>query len=1058
MRRFPRRSLALVVCLVVSSALFAPPSPAAEKAPARPSPAPSLVSAGLFKGLEFRNIGPANMGGRVDDVAVVESDPAVFYVGMASGGVWKTENGGVTFQPVFDDQPVSSIGDVTLAPSDPQVLYVGTGEPNNRQSSSWGNGVYRTTDGGRTWAHLGLKDTHHIGRIAVHPADPDVVYVAALGRLWGPGKERGLFKSTDGGKAWTNVKYLDEDTGVVDVAMDPASPNILYAASYQRRRTPYGYNGGGPGSGVWKTTDAGATWRRLGKGLPEGEMGRIGLAVFRRDPRIVYALIEHKSEGGIYRSEDRGESWRKMSDTNPRPSYYSKVQVDPSNDLRVWVLGAQMFYSEDGGRTFATNHVQRIHGDYHALWIDPADSDRMVVGSDGGLHLTHDRGKTWDFVNTVPLAQFYEISADSGVPYRVCGGLQDNQSWCGPSRTAWRQGISNEEWFNVGGGDGFYTVLDPADPNIVYVESQDGNVRRFDFRTNEQRVIRPEPADPKERYRFNWNSPLLISPHDSRTIYYGGNRLFGSKDRGETWTLATPDLTSAAARDEMPILGKTAKDFYSRNDGVVHFGTITTLAESPLKAGVLWVGTDDGHLHVSRDGGQTWADVYPRLPGVPKDLYVSRVEASRSGEGAAWAAVDGHRSNDFSVYLFRTEDFGQTWKSVSGSIPAGATVSVVREHPRNADLVFVGTETALWASWNRGGTWHQLKGNLPTVPVDDLLVHPRENDLVLGTHGRGVWILDDVSALSQMSESVAASELHLFDLRPAHQWRIFAHKGNTGHKLFLGPNPPEGALVTYFLKAKPGEKDEVKVVVKDASGEVVRTLTGPKEAGVNRLNWDLRHEAPIPREPGEGGGGGFFGPPRGPWVRPGDYTVTVSLGSASVSKTVQVLEDPRVTISEADRAAWHEASRSAGRLWAQADATNRAATALRRQLTEQREAAGKNAKVPDAVKEQMKAALERVDGVGRRLTRQQPLGFAGAPLATEEEPLLALARGLYTTISSYTAPPTPQHARGLERLRREIAALAATMNEVIDKDVPALNQALFEAGVGRLEGAARIAP
>ncbi|HLA76060.1 MAG TPA: hypothetical protein VJU18_00630 [Vicinamibacteria bacterium] len=1047
MRPLPRLAALALLVPALSQRLTQAAEDQAKAGPA------SAISVDLLKNLEFRNIGPAIMGGRVDDFAVWEADPSVFYVGTASGGIFRTENAGTTFEPVFDDQEVSSIGDLAIAPSDPSILYVGTGEPNNRQSSSWGNGVYKTLDAGKTWTHLGLKDTHHIGRILVHPQNPSVVYVAALGHLWGPNPERGVFKTTDGGKTWVNTKFVDQDTGFVDLAMDPLSPDTLYAAAYQRRRTQFGYNGGGPGSGLWKTIDGGGTWKKLGKGLPDGELGRIGLAVYRKDPRTLYATVEHSKESGLYRSDDKGESWRKVSDTNPRPSYYSKLHVDPTNDQRVWVLGAQMFYSEDGGKTFKSDLVQKIHGDYHGLWIDPANSNHMLAGTDGGIHVSWDRGRSWDFINTVPLAQFYEVSADLGKPYTVCGGLQDNQAWCGPSRTPYRQGIANEDWFNLGGGDGFFAVLDPSDPTTVYVESQDGNLRRFDRRTNEQRIIRPEPP-PGERYRFNWNSPVLLSPHDPKTVYYGGNRLFGSRDRGETWTLVTADLTSGAERDQMPIFGKTAKEFFSRNDGVVHFGTITTVAESPRKAGVLWVGTDDGNVQVSRDGGANWTNVTAKIPGVPKGTYVSRLEASRSGEGAAYLAMDGHRGNDFAVYLFRTEDFGQTWKRITKDLPAGGTVSVVREHPRNADLLLVGTEYGLWVSWNRGDRWHKVKSKLPTVPVDDILVHPRDNDLILGTHGRGVWILDDMGPLDQLTEPVGATDLHLFDMRPATQYRIYSHRGNTGHKAFLAPNPPEGALISYLLKTKPGEKDEVKLVVKDAEGTLVRELKGLKEAGINRTNWDLRHEAPITPEPGAPQA--FFGPPRGPWVPPGNYTVTVSVGSWSATKPVVVEEDPRIVVSDGDRKTWYQAVRAGAKLWAQADAANKAAGSLKKQLSEQQEALGKNPKVAEPVKTAVKALLEKVEPLAKRLSRQDPQGFAGAPLAEDPEPLLGRARGLYFGIGSITAPPTPQHRDLLDRVTREVGEVVQSLNGLIDTEVPALNRLMLDHGIGKIDAGKKI--
>jgi photosystem II stability/assembly factor-like uncharacterized protein len=1019
---------------------------------APPSPAPPAASDTALEGLQFRNIGPALMGGRIDDFAVQEDDPSVFYVATASGGLWKTTNHGTTFDPIFDDQSVSSIGDVTLAPSDPSILYVGTGEPNNRQSSSWGNGVYRSLDGGATWTHLGLTETHHIGRVVVSPRDPDVAYVAALGRLWGASKERGLYKTTDGGRTWTQSKAIDDDTGFVDVALDPLSPHILYAASYQRRRTPHGYNGGGPGSGLWKSGDAGATWKKLTSGLPrDGDIGRIGIAVYRRDPRIVYALVEHAKEGGIYRSDDRGETWKKQSDTNPRPSYYSKVHIDPNNDQRVWVLGAPLYYSEDGGRTFKTDRGQKIHGDYHAFWIDPRDSDHMLVGTDGGIHLTHDRGQTWDFVNTVALAQFYEVHFDMRQPYWVCGGLQDNGSWCGPSRTFFQQGIGNEDWYRVGGGDGFYTVVDPSDHNIVYVESQDGNVQRFDMRTSERRLIRPEPSDPQERYRFNWNSPILISPHDPATIYYGGNRLFGSKDRGDSWTLATPDLTHGAERDSLTIFGKAAKDMLSRNDGVVHWGTITTLAESPLKAGVLWAGTDDGRLQVTKDGGATWSDVSPRVPGVPKGTYVSRVEASRSGEGAAYVSFDGHRGNDFKPYVFRTEDYGQTWSAIASNLPVGGVVNVVRELPADANVLLAGTEHGLWVSTDRGGRWRRVRAKLPTVPVDDIRIHPRDQDLIVGTHGRGVFILDDATSVLKLDEGKDA-DLHLYAARTAVQYRIYGHKGNTGHKTFLAPNPPEGALLTYRLKAKPGEKDEVKVVIKDAAGEVVRELKGSKDMGLNRVNWDLRHEPPVKPEPGAGGGG-FFGPPRGPLVPPGAYTVTVSTGAFSANRPLTVQEDPRITIAEADRREWYEAARTAAKQWTRADALNKTLESLQKQATALQDSWKKEdaTKPPEAVTAAVKALADKVDPLAKRMSRQTPLGFAGAPLAVDPDPLLARARGAYFVLTAMTAPPTSQHKNAFARLGKDLDEVASAVNELVEKEVPALNRLMLDHGIGRLD-------
>lgn len=1034
-RLLASRSFSLVSALALASlAAGAAPAP-------RPAPTPA-VTAEQLAGLEFRSIGPAIMGGRIDDFAVVESDPATFYVATASGGVFKTINGGTTFAPVFDDQATSSIGDVTVAPSDPQVVWVGTGEPNNRQSSSWGNGVYRSTDGGASWTHAGLAETHHIGRIVVHPTNPEVAYVAALGRLWGPNPERGLYKTTDGGRTWALSKFVDADTGFVDVAIDPQSPDTVYAAAYQRRRTPFGYNGGGPGSGIWKTTDGGRSWKKLGKGLPaDGDVGRIGLAVYRKEPRIVYALVEHAKEQGIYRSEDRGETFVKMSDTNPRPSYYSKLHVDPNNDLRVWVLGAPIYHSQDGGKTFKTDRGEKIHGDYHGMWIDPRDSDHMLVGTDGGIHVSRDAGRNWDFVNTIPLAQFYEVTVDNRTPYRVCGGLQDNGSWCGPSRTFTRQGVTNEDWFRVGGGDGFFVRVDPSDPDTLYQESQDGNLGRVDLRTGERRNIRPEPPA-GERYRFNWNSPVEISQHDPKVVYYGGNRLLRSTNRGDDWTPISPDLTRAEKRDELTIFGKAAKDFLSRNDGVVHWGTITTFAESPLDPKVLWAGTDDGRLHVTRDLGQTWTELF--APGVPKGTYVSRVEAGRAAAGTATVAFDGHRGNDFTPWVFRTDDFGRTWTRIFTSIPEGSTVSVVREHPANPGVLLCGTERGLWISFDRGATAVRMTGKLPMVPVDDLVFHPA-GDLVVGTHGRGVYVLDDASVLAKLAPTPPA--LAAFEPRPAVAWRLANHKGDTGARFFVADNPPEGALVSYFLKAKPGDKDKAEVVVRDAAGAVVRKLEGGRAAGFNRVAWDLRGEPPVKPEPGAGG---FGGPPRGPLVEPGRYTLELVVGSEKASVAVAVEEDPRVAIAAADRAAWSAALRAAARVWARADAADKRVAAAQKQLKELQAALGKAPKASDPLKAAVKAALEAVEPQARALRRDVPMGFAGAPLASEPDPLLPRARGVYFSLSSYTAAPTAQQERVAAEVARQVDAAVVAAN-ALSKTLADLNRQLFEEGFGRLD-------
>lgn len=1026
--------------------------------PKQPPTAPAVAEQpnyeAILQNLKWRELGPAIMGGRIDDFAVVESNPSIVFVGVASGGVWKTTNSGVTWEPVFDNEAVSTIGDVTVAPSDPSIVWVGTGEPNNRQSSSWGNGVYRSMDGGKTWTHMGLKDSHHIGRIVIHPTDPNVVYVAALGRLWGANKERGVFKTTDGGKTWTLALFINEDTGVVDIAMDPQSPNTLYAAAYQRRRTAYGFNGSGPHSALYKTTDGGATWRKLTKGLPEGgETGRIGVTVYCKNPNIVYAIIQH-AQGGVFRSEDKGETWTRMSETNPRPSYYSKIHIDPTNDQRIWVLGAPMYYSEDGGKTFRTNRVTRIHGDYHAMWINPANSDHMLVGSDGGIHWSYDAGRTWDFVNTLALGQFYELGVDMRKPYYICGGLQDNGSWCGPSATWYQQGITNEEWFRVGGGDGFYVQIDPTDPNIVYAESQDGNLFRRDMRTNESRGIRPEPKEGEARYRFQWNSPVVISAHDPKTIYYGGNFLFKSTDRGDTWVKLGGDLTTGVERDKLPIMGKVPdKDTLSRHDGVQAYPCITTVSESPLRPGLLWVGTDDGNLQVTRDDGQTWKNVADKVPGVPKGIYVSRVLASRHAEGTAYVTFDGHRSDDFNIYVFMTTDYGETWKAISSGIPNNlGIVNVIREHPRNPNLLFVGTEYGAYVSFDRGTRWHKLKNNLPTVPVDDIAIHPRENDLIFGTHGRSVWVLDDITPLEQLDDKVLASDLHLFEMRPATAWRLYGHKGSTGHKMFIAQNPPYGALINYYLKAKVDEKEKVKITILDQEGKPVREIEGPKEAGINRVNWDLRYSPPVEPTPEqrEAMAMGFFFGPRGPLVDPGQYTVKITVGKNEVSKTVTVEEDPRITISAADRVARRQALMRLYALTKTANQGERTVTGLKTSLTNALEAWKKPGapKIPEDIQKAAEALAKQVDEIhGQFVTPPEPLGSAGPPLTYRPPPFRQRVSRLMSAIEGYTAAPTPQQTEELEVVSRLLSETMDKLKKLVDEDLVNLNKMMNEAGI-----------
>ena len=903
--------------------------------------AASLASdpAMLTTDLQWRAIGPAITGGRVDDIAVDESHPDTVYVGAATGGVWKTVNGGTTWKPIFDDFGTTSIGDIAVSRSNPNIVWVGTGEANNRQSSSWGNGVYKSVDGGDTWQRMGLEDSKHIGRIVIHPTNPDIVYVAALGHLWGPNKERGLFKTTDAGRTWTNTKFIDENTGFADVAIDSHDPNTLYAAAYQRQRKAYGFNGGGPGSGLYKTTDAGKTWTRLENGLPGGIVGRIGIDVYRKNPNIVYVCYEHK-DGGIFRSDDRGKTWKKMSALDPRPLYFSQIRVDPQDDRRVYVLGTSVFVSDDGGRTFRSDGARNVHVDHHAMWIDPSNSASVWLGNDGGVWWSHDRSVTWTRVNNIPLAQPYVVGFDDRDPYFVYVGLQDNGVWSGPSATRTRVGPLNDDWIQVGGGDGMYVTAPPDDSGMAYVEMQDGRVMRFDTRSDENKAIRPyeapvrkqpdtkapeEPgpqSDEVDALRFNWTTPIVISPHNPLTIYLAGHRLWRSLDRGEHWTAASGDLSRHVDRDTLPIMGvKPGPDMLGRNDGITAYGTATAMAESPRRPGLLLVGTDDGLVQLSADGGATWQNVTSSIPGAPDGAWVSGVSMSPADENRMYVAFDNHRNDDYRPYLYRSDDGGKTWRSVAGELPTA--VRSVREDPFNRDLVFAGTERGLFWSASSGDAWAPLKNRLPDVPVYDVEVQPREHDLVIATHGRGVYIMN-IAALESMV-GAKTDGLHLLSPRPAMTYNILEHRDFLGQSTYVGGNASREAFIYYYAAAAAPDA----TITIDGGGATVRTLKVNVTPGLHRVEWDMRLDPPPQptrqkppegvvagdprpaestqaRIPGDFGGGGDStggeagAPPeplRGPFVPPGTYHVTMSAGGANASTDLRVVSDPRTALT-----------------------------------------------------------------------------------------------------------------------------------------------------------------
>ena len=906
------------------------------------SPAVSQTpSTAQLDGIAPRTIGPAVMSGRFVDMAFIESNPSIFYAASSTGGIWKTVDGGVTWTDVFGDQATHSIGDVEVHQRDTAVVWVGTGERASRQSSSWGDGVYKSTDGGQTWRNMGLEDSHHIGRIRLHPDNPDIVYVAAMGHLWGPNEERGLYRSTDGGESWKRILDVNDETGVVDVILSPDNPDVMFASSYQRQRRPWGFHGGGPGSALWKSTDGGDTWTRLtnaglDNGLPSGDMGRIGIDIYRADPRIVYISLEQGERynastayeqrlAGIYRSEDGGETWQQMSDWNPRPMYASQITVDPNDDQRIYMVNSYS-WSDDGGRTFTVPR-QTLHGDDRLVWVDPSNSNHVVKADDGGIGISWNRGETFVYVTNLPVSQFYRVGLDNSVPFRVCGGLQDNGSWCGPSATYRAEGILNEDWTKWGGGDGFRNVIDTTDNRTLYVESQYLGLNRRDLVTGETKDIRPnqpegfisprrnwrtwpDMSDPEERLGNamppgNWDGPFIISPHDANTLYAGLNQLFVSRDQGDTWT-ALGDLTTGTDRRSLEIMEQAADSFVlSLDDGIPYWPTLSEIAESPIEQGVLYVGTDDGLVQVSRDGGATWTDVTSRVPGMPELTWINGIEPSRHVAGRVYLVTNNYRNDDYANYLWVSEDYGQSWTRIDGGLPAERVLRTVREDTRNPNVLWLATEFGAFVSIDRGASWSELRGGMPTMAFNDLVIHPRDNDLVLATHSRGIWIYDNINAFQELTPAVQAKPSHLFTIETAHQIRYNSERGHTGDMIFYGDNPPAGAIIDYYM----GTVDSnARMTVIDAQGnEVAQVPVSGSQLGLNRVIWDLRHARPGAASARGGAARGGRGSLPGPLVVPGNYTVRLEAGGVVSEQMVQVLEDPRLEYDAKERANWTNA-------------------------------------------------------------------------------------------------------------------------------------------------------
>jgi photosystem II stability/assembly factor-like uncharacterized protein len=997
----------------------------------------------LYEKMSWRGIGPAVMGGRTVDIEAVEKKPWIIYAAIGPSGIWKSENAGTTWSPVFFKESTVSVGDVTIAQSHPETVWAGTGEATCRNSVSIGDGVYKSTDGGKTWANMGLKETRHISRIIINPGDPNIVFVAAMGHLWGPNVDRGVFKSTDGGKTWKKVLYVNENTGCADLAMDPGDSLILYAAAYEHRRLPYDYSSGGPGSGLYKTADGGETWTRLTKGLPEGILGRIGVAVAPSTPGVVYALIEHK-DGGIWRSEDRGENWKRTADAetarrvNTRPFYYSHIRVDPGNDQVVYVQSTGFHVSTDGGQKFKAIGAG-IHSDHHALWIDPANSLHLIAGNDGGIDISHDGGKTWLPVQSLDLAEVYQIGYDLRRPYHVYCGLQDNGSWGGPSATFDVTGIANDDWMSIGGGDGFFAQADPDDPNTVYGNSQMNGLFRYDGRIQKNKPVRPAADLDEAPYRFNWNSPLLISPHDSSTVYTGGQYLFRSSDRGVSWETISPDLTTNDPKKQKDSGGPITPD----NSGAEIHCTITTIAASPLERGLIWCGTDDGLLQITRDGGKAWTDVSGNFKGLPRNTWCSRVEASHFDAGTAYAAFDGHRTDDYATYLYKTADFGKTWTSIKGNLPFG-WVHVVREDPRNRNLLFAGTEFGIFASLDAGLSWFSLKNDLPTVAVHDIAIHPRDNDLIIGTHGRGVFILENISYLQEMTPEILDSPVHLFSVRPATAYYQSAKRESFTKPAYAARNPMYGLAVTVYLQAKPKEKPRVSIL--DAGNAPVFEFDLNTREGLQRDHWSLQ-TVPMTAD-GKKIAPSATGFIALPLVAPGDFTVELTVDGRKFRAPATVLADPRLTMAASDIAAQHEALAEILACSKKMGLAITAATNIRRQLDTLAQDIQKEGRSEPALDGALQSFADKFKPIEDEVV---PKEF-GSTLMTRELALRGgslnqLITSLGMSIGGFPAAPTKTELFELGEIQQQVESLVGRLNQVIREDIPALNRALEQSGL-----------
>jgi len=999
-----------------------------------------------LSGLPIRAIGPAAMGGRIADIAAVhEGQRLTIYVGSASGGVWKSVDGGTTFKAIFDKQPSLSIGAVAIDPSNPQTVWVGTGESWVRNSVSVGTGIYRSRDGGENWEALGLSDSEHISRIVVHPKDSNTVYACALGHLWNSNTERGVFKTSDGGKTWTKLLYRNDSTGCAEMAMDPQDSSVLYAAMWDVRREPHNFRSGGPGSGLFKSTDSGATWHELRKGLPEGDLGRIGIAVAPSNHARLYAVVEAKNHTALFRSDDAGESWAEVNNSfnvSGRPFYFARLAVDPKNADRVYKPGFFVTASEDGGKSFSAAFSTEegpgggTHSDNHALWIDPDNPEQMLLGTDGGVYQSLDRAAHWRFLSNLPVSQFYHVSADMAEPYNVYGGLQDNGTWMGPSRAT--DGIANRHWRNIDLGDGFWAFSDPGDADYAYAEYQGGKIARFRKSTGERRDIKPLPRLGEPEFRFNWNAPIHMSANHPGTIYLGGQFLFRSHDHGESWERISPDLTTNdPARQHQDLSGGLTID----NSDAEKFETIYTIAESPKNGDVIWVGTDDGNVQVTRDGGKHWTNVAKNVSGLPSGTWVSTIEASHFDPATAYATFDGHAAGDMKTHVYQTKDYGKTWTSLSTSELNGYA-HVVRQDLVNANLLFVGTEFGLFISIDGGAHWAQFKGSLPNVAVRDIAIHPRESDLMLATHGRGIYILDDLTPIRALTPELLAKDLVMLPSRPSVLALPASEQRFDGDSEFRGRTLPEAAAIVYYQKKRHIFGD-LKLDIYDAKGQLLTSLQGDKRRGLNRVQWPERAKPPkMPPAAGLVENEYVF---YGPQAQEGTYTIKLTKGKETYSSEVKLVPDPRSKSTPADRELQHKTVTQLYDMLAQLTYVVDATSELHEQA-KQRAAAASD----DKLKDQLNGLAQKLEEFRSSLVAVKEGG-----MITGEKRLREDLGELYGAVNGYSGRPTQSQVESTAVLLKKLDEAGAQFQSIASSQIPALNTALQDKQLEPLKATSR---